>query len=150
MATLNNKLIRATVAAIVFALPGAELPWQLVQAQERSKEKSERNRLEGVEVTTHFSGTLKPTNPKGTTLPLHVEFKEWDVAGGGRSLELPEQGFYVAHLVSGEITTQVGDKSQVRRPGDFWTVEKGTRMVVQINPPAESALLQTIAVSPNR
>jgi hypothetical protein len=148
MATLNNKLIRAAVAAIVFAWPAADLRWQPVQAQERSKEKSGRNHAEGVEVATHFSGTLKPTNPKGAIVPLHVEFKEWDVTGGGRSMELPDQGFYVAHLVSGEMTTKIRDKSQLRHPGDFWTVEKGTRMVVQIKPPTESALLQTIAVSP--
>jgi hypothetical protein len=149
MATLSNQLIRVAVAAIVFALPAVELRWQAVQAQERSKEKSERNYAEGVEVATHFSGTLKPTNLKGSTVPLHVEFKEWDVTGGGRSIELPDQGFYVAHLVSGEITTKMRDKSQLRHPGDFWTVEKGTRMVIQIKPPTESALLQTIAVRPN-
>ncbi len=148
MTTLNNKLIQVAAAVIVFALPGAELRLQPVQAQERSKEKSERNHLEGVEVATHFSGTLKPANPKGAAVPLHVEFKEWDITGGDRSMELPDQGFYVAHLVSGDITTKMGDKSQLRHPGDFWTVEKGTRMVVQIKPPTESALLETIAISP--
>jgi hypothetical protein len=149
MATLNNRLIRAAVIAIVFALSAADLRWQPVQAQLRSKEKSERNYAEGIEVSMRFSGTLKPTNPKGATVPLHVEFKEWDVTGGGRSMELPDQGFYVAHLVFGDITTKMGDKSELRHPGDFWTVEKGTRMVVQIEPPTESALLLTIAVSPN-
>lgn len=148
MATLSNKLIYMAVGAIIFPLTAAELRWQPVQAQERSKEKSERNYAEGVEVATHFSGTLKPTNPNGRTVPLHVEFKEWDINGGGRSMELPDQGFYVAHLVSGEITTKMGDKFQLRHPGDFWTVEKGIRMVIQIKPPAESAFLQTIAVSP--
>ncbi len=148
MATLHNRLIRAAVAAIVFALPASELRWQSVQAQERSKEKSERNYAAGVEVATHFSGTLTPTNPKGAAVPLHVEFKEWDITGGDRSMELPGQGFYVAHLVSGDVTTKMGDKSQLRHPGDFWTVEKGTRMVVQIKPPTESAHLETIAVSP--
>lgn len=150
MATLHNKLIRAAVVAIVFVWPATDLRWQPIQAQELSKENSEKNRLEGVEVATHFSGTLKPTNPKGAAVPLHVEFKEWDITGGDRSMELPDQGFYVAHLVSGDVTTKMGDKSQLRHPGDFWTVEKGTRMVVQIKPPTESALLETIAVSPAR
>ena len=148
MATLSNKLIRVAAAAIVFALPAAVLRWQPAQAQEKTKEKSERNRAEGVEVATRFSETLKPTNLKGATVRLHVEFKDWDVTGGGRRTELLDQGFYIAHLVSGVITTEIGGKSQLRHPGDFWTVEKGTRMVVQIKPPSESAFLQTIAVSP--
>lgn len=148
MATLNKKLVHVAVAAILLALPVAGLRWQQLQAQEKSKEKSERNRSEGVEVATRFSETLKPTNLKGTTVPLHVEFKDWDVTGGGRRTELPDQGFYIAHLVTGEITTEIGGKSQLRHPGDFWTVEKGTRMVVQIKPPSESAFLKTIAVTP--
>ena len=148
MTTLNNKLIYVAVAVIVSASTPASLSWQAVQAQELSKEKSEKNHLEGVEVTTPFSGTLKPTNPKGATVSLHVEIKKWDITGGDRSMELPDQGFYVAHLVSGDITTKMGDKSQLRHPGDFWTVEKGTRMVVQIKPPNESAFLETVAVSP--
>jgi len=81
-------------------------------------------------------------------VPLNVEFKEWHVIGGGRSTALPEQGFYVAHLVSGQMTTKMGDKTQLRHPGDFWTIEKGIRMVIQIKPPTESAALQTIAITP--
>lgn len=152
MATLcsNNKLIRMAVAAGVFALAASGLRWQPAQAQEKSREKPGEYRAEGVEVTTRFSGTLKPTNPKGATVPLHVELKDWDITGGGRRAELPDQGFYIAHLISGEVTTELGGKAQLRHPGDFWTVEKGTRMAVQVKPPSESAYLQTIAVGPAR
>lgn len=145
MATLRNKLIRLAVAAVVFASTATGLRWQLAQAQGKAKEKSG---AEGVEAVTRFSETLKPTNPKGASVPLHVEFKDWDITGGGRGTELPEQDFYVAHLVTGDITTEIGGKSEARHPGDFWTVEKGTRMAVQITPPSESAYLQTIAVRP--
>jgi hypothetical protein len=148
MATLHNKLIRMAVAAVVFASTASGLRWQLARAQGKTKEKSGQYRAEGVEAVTRFSETLKLTNPKGASVPLYVEFKDWDVTGGGRGTELPDQGFYVAHLVTGDITTEIGGKSELRHPGDFWTVEKGTRMVVQITPPSESAYLQTIAVGP--
>lgn len=148
MATLRNKLIRMAIAAVVFASTATGLRWQLAQAQGKAQEKSGEHRAEGLEAVTRFSETLKATNPKGASVPLHVEFKDWDITGGGRGVEFPEQGFYVAHLVTGDITTEIGGKSEARHPGDFWTVEKGSRMAVQITPPSESAYLQTITVRP--
>jgi hypothetical protein len=103
-----------------------------------------------VETSTRFADTLRLTTAKGAGVPLHVEFKEWNVSRSAGGTELPQQGFYIAHLASGEVVTEIGGKSETRHPGDFWIVDKGARMLVRIKAPREAAILQTLAVSPSR
>ena len=146
MGVLDKKMMRLATATIVLALAVAVLQRHLAQAQNPSKTEG-RNENEA-EVATRFAETLRLTTPKGTALPLRVEFKEWYLTRNARGTELPDQGFYIAHLSSGEVVTQVGDKSEARKPGDFWTVDKGTRMLVLIKAPREAAILQTLVLEP--
>jgi hypothetical protein len=57
---------------------------------------------------------------------------------------------YLAHLASGDVVTEIAGKSETRHAGDFWTVDKGARMLVRIAAPQESAIIQTLVVSPSR
>jgi hypothetical protein len=147
MTTRANKWAHAAVAVVVFAMVLTCLQRQPIAAQDAPNE----NQGEGVaEVVTRFADTLALPTRTGATVPLRVTLKEWHLAGHERDISLPEQGFYVAHLRWGSISTRIGDKFEVRHPGDFWTVEQGGRMVVRIKRPGEEALLQTLAVSPAR
>jgi hypothetical protein len=139
MATDGKRVTRPAVAGIVLAMLFALPSRRLAEAQDTE-----------VESSTRFSDTLRLTTPKGAALPLHVEFKEWNVTRNVRGTELPQQGFYIAHLASGEVVTEIGGKSETRHPGDFWTVDKGARMLVRMKAPRESAIIQTLVVAPSR
>jgi hypothetical protein len=138
MANAGESVTRVK-AAILFAVLVAIPPKHLAQSQNTQ-----------IEASTRFSDTLRLTTPKGAGVPLHVEFKEWNVTRSAGGTELPVQGFYIAHLASGEVVTEIGGKSETRHPGDYWTVDKGARMLVRIKAPREAAILQTLAVSPSR
>lgn len=103
---------------------------------------------EAPEVATRFSDIVRPKNAKGAAMPLKVEVKEWMVTRSARAFEMPDQGFYIVHLISGQITTEIAGKTTARHPGDFWVVEKGQHMAISMQRPRESAALQTIAVNP--
>ena len=100
------------------------------------------------EVAMRFSEMVRSKNAKGAVVSLKVEVKSWTVSRSARAFEMPDQGFYIVHLVSGRITTEVAGKATPRNPGDFWVVEKGQRMAISMQRPHESAGLQTIAVNP--
>jgi hypothetical protein len=138
MTTAGNRVTRAAAAGIILAVLVAVPPSRSAEAQNAE-----------IESSTRFADTLRLTTPKGASVPLHVEFKEWNVPRNARGTELPEQGFYIAHLASGEVVTEIGGKSETRHPGDFWTVDKGARMRVLIRAPREAAVVQTLAVSPS-
>lgn len=103
---------------------------------------------EAPEAATRFSDLLRLKNASGAVVPLKVEVKEWTVSRSARPFEMPDQGFYIVQLISGNITTDIAGKSTARHTGDFWIVEKGQRMAVSLKRPQESVRLQTIAVSP--
>ncbi len=144
---LGNKVTRLVGAIIVLTLPAAALQRHLAAAQNASP--VNRGNENAVAETTRFAETLRLTAPKGATVPLRVEFKEWYLTRNASGTELPEQGFYIACLASGEVITVISGKSEPRHPGDFWTVDKGARMLVRIKPPREAAILQTPSVSPS-
>jgi len=103
---------------------------------------------EAPEVATRFSEVLRPKNAKGTVVALKVEMKQWRLSRSDQAFAMPDQGFYLAHLISGEITTEIDGKSVAHHPGDFWVVEKGQRMAISMQLPHESAVLQTVALNP--
>jgi hypothetical protein len=143
MRILSNRLARLTIIAGVLLASGRQM--RVAQAQESAG----AEHGSGIaDVTTRFADTVSLVRAKGAPTPLRVEFKEWHLAGQGLPIELRDQGFYVAQLVWGNVSTQIGDTSTVRKPGDFWTVEKGQRMIVTIKKPGEEALIQTFAVNP--
>jgi hypothetical protein len=139
MASVGNTMTRAAIAGLVLAMLLALPSRHPAQAQDAA-----------VESSTRFSDTLRLTTPKGAALPLHVEFRDWNVTRNANGTELPLQGLYLAHLASGDVVTLIAGKSETRHAGDFWTVDKGARMLVRIAAPQESAIIQTLVVSPGR
>jgi hypothetical protein len=65
---------------------------------------------------------------------------------GARSFEVPAMGFYVASLVTGDITTSIGGQEATRHTGDSWSVDAGQSMTVQLQGRSESALLEVFKV----
>jgi len=102
---------------------------------------------EGPEVATPFSEVLRPKNAKGMVVALNAEMKEWRLRRSSQAFAMPDLGFYLAHLVAGEITVEIDGKSTAHYPGDFWVVEKGQRMGISMERPRESAILQTLALN---
>jgi hypothetical protein len=100
------------------------------------------------EVTTRYSDVISIARAAGAPTSLRIELKQWQLAARGAAIEMPEQGFYVAHLMSGSVNVKLGGTSAPHAGGDFWVVEKGTRMVVTINKPGEQALIQTFSINP--
>jgi hypothetical protein len=139
MATGQQKLFRGAIVAAFLTLPIVGSTSRLIAAQADPIPAAE------VKTTTRFSNPVTLPTPKGP-VPLHVEVKDWYLAGHGRAVEISAQGFYIANLQSGDVVTQIGGKSEPRRPGDFWAVDKGVAMIVKVN--GEGAILETFAISP--
>lgn len=143
MQSSRKRLTHLTLMAGVLLVSPRQLT--VVEAQEKSGGGQER----GVaEVTTQLSQTMAPSRAKGPATPLRVELKQWHLAGQDVPIEIREPGFYVAHLIWGDVSTEIGGVNTVRNPGDFWTVEKGAKMVITIKAPGEEALIQTFSVNP--
>ena len=144
-----NSRRKLLLALFVVALCGLSASLHLSRAVAQQKPQAQAsNAAEAPEVATRFSEVLRARNAKGSAVPLKVEIKEWNVTRADRAAEISDQGFYIVHLISGNITTDIAGKSTVRHTGDFWVVEKGQRMAISMKRPQESVGLQTIAVSP--
>lgn len=89
--------------------------------------------------TLLFEGNTKT----GTTQAVHIVVQSWAIAGQER--EIPLGGFYVAHLLSGAISTTIDGQTMERLPGDYWTVRAGAVMRVKVL--GEVAVLETTVVS---
>jgi quercetin dioxygenase-like cupin family protein len=90
-----------------------------------------------------FEGNAKVTAKDGATQAAHVSVQSWRIAG--QEEELPLRGFYVAHLLSGQITTTIDGQTIEHLPGDYWTVNAGASMRVKVV--GEVAVLETIVVA---
>lgn len=143
MQTYLKRLACLTAIAAVLLASLRQL--RVAEAQEKTGGEPERGIAE---VTTQFSEAMSPVRTKGPTTVLRVELKQWHLAGQGVPIEIREPGFYVAHLIWGNVSTEIGGGTTRRTPGDFWNVEKGSRMVITINKPGEEALIQTFSVNP--
>ena len=142
----SRKFLPALAVLVFCGLP-ASLDLSRATAQQKPQAQA-GNAAEAPEIATRFSEVVRARNTKGSAVPLKVEIKEWNVTRSDRAAEISDQGFYIVHLLSGQVTTEIAGKSTARNPGDFWVVEKGQRMAISIKRPHESAGLQTIAVSP--
>lgn len=142
---LVNRWIRALAVGLLVVLSVGSLHRLRVKAQEPTQAGN------GIaEVGTRFSGTLSLPKQGGSATPLHVELKEWHLAGQNKAITIPQKGFYVAELRFGAIQTEIGGKTQNRAPGDHWTVENGAVMIVRIRAPGEDAMLQTVSANPGQ
>lgn len=93
-----------------------------------------------------FEGNTVTPAPTGASQPVHISIQSWEIASqAGATHEIPLRGFYVAHLLSGHITTTIDGQTLERDAGSFWTVKAGATMRVKVL--GEFAVLETIVAS---
>jgi hypothetical protein len=92
-----------------------------------------------------FDARMMAQTKDGTPQPVHVTIQSWGLSeqrGQNGSLqEIPLRGFYVAHLLSGELSTTIDEQTVKRAPGDYWTVKSGSTMQVMVL--GEYAVIET-------
>lgn len=146
MIVQRSKFLPALAALVLCALPASLYP---PRATAQQKPQAQAGDAQGTpEVATRFSDVVRARNAKGSTVPLKVEIKEWNVTRSAQAVKIQDLGFCIVHLASGRITTEIDGKTTARNTGDFWTVQKGQHMAISLKRPQEQARLQTIAVSP--
>ena len=106
---------------------------------------AEEKTVEKPAVITRFSGALALPLEKGLTQSVEVSLGSL-LLQGGRRLEAPAMGYYVATLVAGELTTNIAGKDTLRHPGDTWAVEPGQAMAIDLHGKSKSVLLQIFSV----
>ena len=77
------------------------------------------------------------------TQAVHIVVQSWGIAS--KEYEIPLGGFYVAHLLSGAISTTIDGQTTERLPGDYWSVKAGAVMRVEVI--GEVAVLETTVVT---
>ena len=96
--------------------------------------------------TPVFEGKTTTPAKDGAMQTVHVIIQSWGIAGRERETqEIPLRGFYVAHLLSGDISTTIDGQTTERVPGDYWTVKAGATMKVKVI--GEFAVLETTVVA---
>jgi hypothetical protein len=93
--------------------------------------------------TPLFDGKTKVPSKSGATQAVRVSVQSWTIFGPED--KLPLRGFYVAHLVSGQISTTIDGQKMEHLPGDYWAVKAGQSMQVKVV--GEVAVLETIVVA---
>jgi hypothetical protein len=93
--------------------------------------------------TLVFEGNTTTLAKNGATQAAHIVVQSWGIAG--KENEVPMRGFYVAHLLSGQILATIDGQTTGHEPGDYWAVKPGAAM--RVNVVGEAAVLETIAVS---
>src|SRR5215831_10753953 len=88
----------------------------------------------GVVEATRFSAALGPE--RSASLGALSLF-------GARTFVVPERGFYIATLVSGDVETVIREEKVVRHPGDSWVVPAGATMAVSLLGHAQSTVMHT-------
>jgi hypothetical protein len=96
--------------------------------------------------TVVFEATTTTPDRSGASAPVHVNIQAWGI--GRRSddsmQEMP-RGFYIAHLLSGAVSTTANGVTAQKTPGDYWTVKAGETMQIKVI--GQFAVLETIAVT---
>jgi len=93
--------------------------------------------------TPVYEGNTTIPTKNGATEAAHISIQSWAI--GGQEREIPLQGFYVAHLLSGQVSTTIDGGTTQHLAGDYWTVKAGAAMRVKVI--GEVAVLETIVVS---
>ena len=98
-----------------------------------------------------FQGTMIVRTQGRDSVNVFLSIQSWGITGdrrGGSVLqEIPLQGFYLARLRSGEITSTIGGVTTHRSAGDYWDVGPGATM--QVKALGDYAMLETTVVSKN-
>ena len=98
---------------------------------------------QGLSPAPVYEGDTTVQAKNGASETAHVSVQSWAIAG--QEQEIPVQGFYVAHLLSGQILATIQGQTTQHLPGDYWPVKGGASMRVQAV--GEVAVLETTAVS---
>ena len=93
--------------------------------------------------TPVFEGNTTMPAKDGSTQAVHVSVQSWAIAP--REQEVPLRSFYIAHLLSGQISTTIDGQTTEHLPGDYWTVRPGENM--QVRAVGEVAVLETTVVA---
>jgi hypothetical protein len=80
------------------------------------------------------------------TRALGVTQRNWSLAGG--RAEIPDTGFLVVQLHSGELVTTINGNRQKRQPNEWWTVPEGAKWSVEVT--SEHAVIHVTALSAPR
>jgi quercetin dioxygenase-like cupin family protein len=99
---------------------------------------------ESVEIATRFQGSLALGSPEKRGDSPEVSIRVWTIYDHQRIERFSEQGFIIAHLRAGELTTVINGTRQERREDEFWTVPEGATMSIETD--RDTATLQTWAI----
>jgi hypothetical protein len=104
---------------------------------------------ENLTSTTVFEGNATTPAKNGAPQSVHISVQSWGIAGqrgqNGIPYEIPLRGFYMAHLLSGEISTTIDGQTTKQPPGAYWTIKLGATMQVKVL--GEYARLETTVVA---
>jgi hypothetical protein len=105
-------------------------------AQQAQSVESEPVPLTPIEV---FDGTITLQGRE-----LRVVIRNWGLPNGQQIPQFPQEGFLIAQLRAGTLTTVINGERQERHEGEFWTVPTDSSMSVETGD--DLASLQTVAV----
>jgi hypothetical protein len=96
--------------------------------------------------TPVFEGRTTTLTKSGAMQPVGINVQSWEMSGPKDvTHDIPLRGFYLAHLLSGEISTTIGGQTTKQEAGAYWTVAPGGTMQVRVL--HQFAVLETIVVS---
>jgi len=98
-----------------------------------------------VTVSSRFAATFTTPTKNGAAQSFDVSLGSLSLRGG-RRIEAPPMGYYVATLVAGELVTSIAGKETQRHPGDTWAVNAGEAMTVQLQGKSKDGLFQILTV----
>jgi hypothetical protein len=93
--------------------------------------------------TPVYEGDTAIPAKNGAMEAVRVSVQAWEISGQEQEISL--QGFYVAHLLSGQILATIDGQMKQHLPGDYWTVKAGVAMRVKVV--GEVSVLETTVVS---
>jgi uncharacterized cupin superfamily protein len=125
VARAMTKCIVATIAIVAIAGPP---PGAIAQ---------------GLSPAPVYKGDTTIQAKNGASEAVHVSVQSWAISGQEQEISL--QGFYVAHLLSGQILATIDGQTAQHLPGDYWAVNAGAAMRVKVV--GEVAVLETTVVS---
>lgn len=93
-----------------------------------------------------FTGRAVIRNAEGNTKPVRMSIRRLNLDSDdeGAWHTLPVANFSIMTVYSGRIETMIDGKTEVRGPGDYWSLKAGS--VLRERVPRESAILQIITI----
>ena len=96
---------------------------------------------------TLFDSTTKNVDKNGAARDVRITNQVWRFPGPGEvPQELPLPGFYIAHLLSGEIAATIDGQTVKYGSGAYWSVKQGATM--RIETLGQLVTIETIVASP--